>query len=369
MSETSTPEERTEDPTERRIGELRKRGALHFSMEITHVASLVAGFLILKHMCANLFADMREVIEKSFALIGSSDPITPHMLRDGFIGLLYIVLPDIVIIALVIAVVASLAVLLQTKWNIKERKIDFKFLHLNPIAGIKRIFSVQGYLTTLKAIVKLAIILPIGYFALKRFAPTMINLIHMGVPEILAFTATAIEYVFWKIIYILFAIAIFDYFWGKKQWLKMNRMTKAEVKDEMKSIQGDEQTKRRIQMKGLARIMQRIKSTVPKADVVVTNPTHYAVALKYDRTSMAAPIVLAKGKGFLALRIRSIAKEAGVPVLERKPLARALYASAEVGAQIPYELFKAVAEVLAYVYRLKGPRRMAAAASAGSVRK
>lgn len=341
------------------MGELRKKGAIHLSMEFVQLASLVSGFLILKFMCVHLFTDMREVLVKSFNMIGSSDPLTPHMLRDGFIGLLYILLPDIVIIAGVIATVASLAVFLQTKWNIKERKIDFKFLHINPWNGIKRIFSPQGYLTTLKAIAKLAIILPIGYFALKRFAPTMINLIHMGIPEILAYTASAMDFIFWKIAYVLFAIAIFDYFWGKKQWLKMNRMTKAEVKDEAKSIQGDEQTKRRIQAKGLARIMQRIKSTVPKADVVVTNPTHYAVALQYDRKTMSAPIVLAKGKGFLALRIRAIAKEAGVPVLERKPLARALYASAEVGAQIPYELFKAVAEVLAYVYRLKGKRRPA----------
>lgn len=369
MSETSTPEERTEDPTDRRMGELRRKGGIHFSVEIAHVASLVSGFLILKYMCVHLFSDMREVIIKAFTMIGSSDPLTPHMLRDGFIGLLYILLPDVLVISSVIAVVASLAVLLQTKWNIKERKIDFKFFHLNPLAGIKRIFSIQGYLTTLKAIVKLAIILPIGYYALKNFAPTMINLIHMGIPEIMAFTASAMDYVFWKIAYILFAIAIFDYFWGKKQWLKMNRMTKAEVKDEAKSIQGDEQTKRRIQAKGLARIMQRIKSTVPRADVVVTNPTHYAVALQYDRNTMAAPIVLAKGKGFLALRIRAIAKEAGVPVLERKPLARALYASAEVGAQIPYELFKAVAEVLAYVYRIKGSRRPVAATQTASMRK
>lgn len=357
MSETSTPEERTEDPTDRRMAQLRREGAIHFSTEVAQVLSLVAGFLVLKFMCTALFSDMQRVMVKSFTMIARQEPLSVPHLRDGMVGLIVLVAPDLLIIASVIAVVASLAILLQTKWNMKERKMEFKFLHINPLAGFKRIFSIHGYLNVLKAILKLAIILPIGYFALKGFAPRMLNLTHLGVPEIMAFAAVAITSVFWKIIYILSAIAIFDYFWGKRQWLKRNRMTKDEVKDERKSIEGDEQTKKKIQAKGLQRVMQRIRMTVPKADVVVTNPTHYAVALQYDRNTMSAPIVVAKGKGFLALRIRAIAKESGVPVLERKPLARALYGSTEVGSQIPYELFKAVAEVLAYVYKLKNPFR------------
>lgn len=338
------------------MGQLRKEGAIHVSPEVAQVLSLVSGFIVLNWMCTYLFEDMKQILIKALSMTARSEPLHPAMLRDGFIGLVVLIGPDIFFIAGMIAAVASLAILLQTKWNLKEKKIDWKFRYLNPIMGIKRIFSIQGFVTTLKAIVKLVIILPIGYFALKALAPSMLKLTHLGVPEIMAFTADAIGGVFWKIAYILIGIAIFDYFWTKRQWLRMNRMTKDEVKDERKSVEGDEATKKRMQAKGLQRIMQRIKSTVPKADVVVTNPTHYAVALRYDRSTMSAPIVVAKGKGFLAQRIKAIAKEAGVPVLERKPLARALYASAEIGAQIPYELFKAVAEVLAYVYKLKGPR-------------
>lgn len=339
------------------MGQLRRKGAIHLSTDLAQVCTLLAGFLIVKMLCESLFHDMELILIKSFSLIGANEPLTYPFVLSGFLGVLRLIGPEIFFIAGVIATVGFFAVMLQTKWNIKERKIDFKFLHINPLAGIKRIFSIYGWMNTMKAIVKLAIILPIGYFALKAFSPHMVQLVHMGIPETLAFTATAVSSVFWKIIYILFALAIFDYFWGKHQWLKMNRMTKDEVKDERKSVEGDEATKKKIQAKGLARIWQRIKNSVPKADVVVTNPTHFAVALQYDRDTMSAPIVVAKGKGFLAQKIKEVARDAGVPVLERKPLARALYASTEVGSQIPYELFKAVAEVLAYVYKLKGPRR------------
>lgn len=353
MAELSTPEERTEEPTDRRMGQLRKEGSIHFSSEVAQVLSLITGFLVLKYLCTGMLADLELVLVKSYKLIGSREEFTPESLRAGFVYLVTLLGPDMLILAGSIAVIASFAVLLQTKFNIKERKIDFRVFHLNPLQGIKRIISIQGIITTLKAIVKLCIILPIGYFGLKQFAPTMIELVHFSIADTLNFTSVAITTIFWKIIYVLIAIAAFDYFWGKHQWLKQNRMTKAEVKDERKSIEGDEATKRKIQAKGLQRIMQRLKNAVPKADVVVTNPTHYSVALKYDRKSMAAPTVVAKGKGHMALRIRQIARENGVPVLERKPLARALFASTEVGSQIPRELFRAVAEVLAYVYKLR----------------
>ncbi|MBX7144168.1 MAG: flagellar biosynthesis protein FlhB [Oligoflexia bacterium] len=354
MAEFSTPEERTEEPTDRRMGQLRKEGSIHFSSEVAQVLSMITGFLVLKYICAGMFENLKIILIKSYTLIGSRENFTPESLRAGFVSLVTLMVPDMLILAGSIAVVASFAVLYQTKFNIKERKIDFKAFHLNPLQGIKRIFSIQGVITTLKAIVKLAIILPIGYFALKRFAPTMIELVHFSISDTLAFTSDAMSTIFWRIAYVLMVIAAFDYFWGKHQWLKQNRMTKAEVKDERKSIEGDEATRRKIQAKGIQRILQRLKSAVPKADVVVTNPTHYSVALKYDRNTMTAPTVVAKGKGHMALRIRQIAKEHGVPVLERKPLARALFSSTEVGSQIPRELFRAVAEVLAYVYRLRG---------------
>jgi flagellar biosynthesis protein FlhB len=355
MSEHSEPEERTEEPTDRRMQQLRKDGSVHTSTEISQLLPLVIGFVSLGFIWQLLFTHMRQVLIKSFQMISDSEPLTVATLHSGFVGLVYRLAPTIIMLVMIIALCATLAVMVQTKWNIKEKLIHFKFDQLNPITGVKRVFSINGLVNTLKAIVKLILIIPVSYFALKSFAPQMVMMVHLTVPEILAFTGAAMMSLFWKVMYILIPIAIFDFFWSKHQWLKQNRMTKHEVKDERKSVEGDESTRRKIQFKGLQRIMQRIMKSVPQADVVITNPTHYAVALRYDRERMAAPTVLAKGQGFLALRIKEIAKDCGVPVLERKALARALYQSVEVGTEIPSGLFKAVAEVLAYVYRLKNP--------------
>ena len=361
MSENSTPEQRTEMPTDRRMQQLRKEGAIFHSIDLVQVISLISAFLILSISGRPLLDNLKIVFEKSFKLIEKANTLDFQTMNNGFLGLVILIGPNVITIAATIAFVSSLAVLIQTNFNIRENKINFKLSMLNPITGLSRIFSMAGLVNTLKALLKLTIILPLSYFAIKAFAPDMISLLHMSVYQILAFSGEKIMLLFWKISYILMGFAAFDFVWGKYNWLKNNKMTKEEVKDERKSVEGDEETKRRIQAKGLQRIAQRIKESVKKADVVVTNPTHYAVALKYDRDAMDAPTVVAKGQGFMAQRIKEIAREAGVPVLERKPLARALYASVEVGSVIPRELFKAVAEVLAYVYRLKNPWKYATA--------
>jgi flagellar biosynthetic protein FlhB len=204
-----------------------------------------------------------------------------------------------------------------------------------------------------KAVLKLVLVLPIGYWALQGFAPKMVQLIHMSITDVLNLTGAAVGSVFWKIMYILGALTLGDIAWGKYQWLRQNKMTKEEVKDERKAVEGDETMRRKMIAKGMARLVQKLKTTVPKADVIITNPTHYAVAIKYDRDKFAAPVVVAKGTDFIAQRIREIATEHNIPILERKALARALYASTEVGSEIPRDLFRAVAEVLAYVFRQK----------------
>lgn len=356
MSEHSTPEERTEMPTDRRMGQIRKEGALHMSDEVVKVVSLLTGYYMLQFMLGWLTSAMKQIMRHVFGQIAIHEPMDVFDIQREIAGILRLIFPPVAAICVTTAVMAALAVFFQTNFNVKPKWIDIKFDKLNPVGGIKRIFSIGGVVNTLKSIFKLALILPLGYFALKMFSPRMIGLIHESIPAIATFMKEALGVLFWRIMYILIAMAIFDYFWGRYQWLRKNKMTKEEVKDERKSIEGDEQTKRKIQAKGLQRIMQRIQDSIPQADVVITNPTHFAVALKYDRETMSAPTVIAKGKGFLALRIRKLAKESGVPVLERKLLARALFRSTEVGSQIPGELFRAVAEVLAYVYRLRGTR-------------
>jgi flagellar biosynthetic protein FlhB len=343
MASESLPEQKTEMPTDRRVSELRKEGSVFQSVDIVHVFVLVAGFLSLNLSWNLLYNDMRYVFTKSFTMIGERPSFEVHDLTNGFIRLVLLVLPDLLIITGLVSVVAVLAVMLQTNWNKRDKWIKLRWDFVNP-------------LNTLKAIVKLAVVLPIGYWALQGFAPMMVRLIHTSVRDVLALTGTAFSAVFWKIMYIFVALAVVDWVWGKFQWLKKNKMTKEEVKEERKSIEGDEAMRRKMISKGMARIAQKLKKSVPQADVIVTNPTHYAIALKYDRANHSAPIVVAKGTDFIAQRIREIAKENNIPILERKALARALYASTEVGNEIPRDLFKAVAEVLAFVYRLKRPR-------------
>jgi len=355
MAEYSTPEQRTEMPTSRRMSQLRREGALHMSSEVICVVSLLSGFYLISYSWKWFWKDLQACMIDSYRSIGDVGEFTINSVYNKFLSLLLQFGPDIAFIVVGVCITSTLAVMLQTNWNIKAKKLHFNLDLIHPIQGIKKIFSIQGFINVAKSILKLLLILPMAYVALKKFAPDMVKLIHMSIPSILVYAGTAITYLFWKILYVLIAMALFDYFYGKYRWLKQNKMTKDEVKDEQKAIEGDEATKRKIIAKGMQRIMQRIMNSVPKADVVVTNPTHYAVALKYDRATMTAPVVVAKGKGFLALRIREIAKQSGVPVLERKSLARALYGSVEIGTEIPHGLFRAVAEVLAYVYKLRNP--------------
>lgn len=363
---SSTPEERTELPTSKRLGQLRSEGAIFYSNEVTQVMCLLVSFYALTYLWPILFQQIQILFKAILRSIASPKPLSFDGVYAGILNVLYRFAPLVFGIASTIAATAICTVGFQTNWNVKSKWVRFDFGFLNPIGGIVKIFSIHGFINTAKAICKLALILPIGFFALKGEAPKMIQLVHTSLDSLFAFVIQEMRHIFWRIMYVLIVVAIFDYVWGKFQWFKVNKMTKHEVKDERKSIEGDEATKRKIINKGLARIMQRLKMSVPKAHVVITNPTHYAVALQYDRFSMKAPTVVAKGKGFMALRIREIAKEAGVPIIERKPLARALYASVEIGKEIPYDLYKAVAEVLAYVFKLKNPNRHAASQNATS---
>lgn len=356
MAKDSLPEQRTEMPTERRLGEIRKEGALFHSIDLEHAMVLLAGFLVVSYSWKILYADMRYMLVRAFTMIGENRSLTVTDLIDGFGRVAMLLLPDILLITSCVGVISGITVMLQTNWNKRDKWIKFRWDLLNPLKGVKRIFSLAGLTNLLKAIIKLVLVLPIGYWALKQYAPQMVSLVHMSLADVLNLTGEAMRNVFWKVMYIFFAIAALDIVWGRFQWLKQNKMTKEEVKDERKSVEGDEAMKRKMVLKGQQRIQNKLRTSVPKADVIVTNPTHYAVALKYDRANFAAPIVVAKGTDFMAQRIREIAKEHNIPILERKALARALYASTEVGTEIPRELFRAVAEVLAYVYRLKRPR-------------
>jgi len=215
MSENATPEERTEMPTPRRMTQLRKKGTVHFSQEIGMVLTMLAAFFLLRWTWDGLFNDIKYIYIKSFSMISNTEPLTIKELYRGFIGILYLVGPDILIIVFSVATVATLSIMLQTQWNVKEHKVKFDFQKLNPIQGLKKVISINGFVNTAKALLKLCIILPIGYFALRKFAPEMIGLIYTSVDVIMNYLGDSMIFLFWKIMYVLFAFAIFDYGLGK----------------------------------------------------------------------------------------------------------------------------------------------------------
>lgn len=356
MAADSLPEERTEDPSERRMGEYRKEGDLFISSEVVLVVSLMTAFLSLRTLSDWLLTGLISVMRESFEQIGVRQSLTAHSAGQLLSRFLYQVTPPVAILSVAVAIAASLAVMLQSNWNRREKLIQFRFHFLNPLTGIRRIFSIQGAVTTGKALVKLIFFMFIGLLSIKGIVGELPLLVMMTVEGVGEFMTTRSSNLVWRILSALLVLAVFDYAYGKWRWMRDHRMTKDEVKDERKSVEGDEATKRQIISKGIQRGRQRLMATVPTADVIITNPTHFAVALKYERDRMRAPIVVAKGQDEMALRIREIAKEHNVPIVERRELARALYRSVKIGAEIPGDLFRAVAEVLAYVYSVKRKR-------------
>lgn len=230
-----------------------------------------------------------------------------------------------------------------------------RFDRINPLQGMKRLFSPRSFVELAKSLIKLGVA---GTILWNSFRNEMMPFSEraMGMTGV-----TAIEG-FWKILYnvsiriilALLALGILDYFYQRWEHAKSLRMTKKELKDEYKQMEGDPQIKSRIKQRQRQMAMRRMMQDVPKADVVITNPTHFAIALRYDAATMSSPQVVAKGEGYMAARIREIAEENKVPLVENPPLARAIYKAVEVGGTIPAELYQAVAEVLAFVYRLRG---------------
>jgi len=349
--------EKTEDPSGKRLGQSRTDGQVGKSVDLSMIAGMTGAFLSLTYIGPLLWADMITLFKSSFSFSDTAVLTEASSLRSGFISIVIMLLPKILMILLIAAACGAGSTALQTNFLWSWKLLRPKFDNLNPISGIKRLFSLKNALNLAKSIIKLAIIGPLGYFAFMDFFPGMLSLMSAPHSHLLAFVGEGLAHAFWRIVSLLSVLGILDLVYQKWSTHRQLKMTKVEVKEERKAVEGDETTKRRILAEGLKRARSRMMKDVPTADVVVTNPTHYAVALKYDSSQYAAPTVVAKGKGFVALRIREIALENKVPVIERKQLARSLFASVEIGNMIPQELYAAVADLLAYVYRLRGKHR------------
>jgi flagellar biosynthetic protein FlhB len=273
-----------------------------------------------------------------------------------FIGMVEVLLKTAFPVMLSILFIGLFVNFFQVGIQFNTEQLSFKLDNLNPINGLGRIFSKRSLVELLKSLVKIIVIGAFIYSYLKDEILAMPQFLFYDLNTSLSQMADIIFLLAFKVIGVLIVLGVMDYGYQRWQTTQDLKMTKQEVKDEFKQTEGDPQIKGKIRSKQREMAMSRMMQEVPKADVIITNPTHYAVALSYQK-GMTAPKVVAKGKDITAQRIKSLARESDVPLVENVALARALYASTEIGDFIPHELYQSVAEVLAYVYRLKEKRR------------
>ena len=344
-------QERTETPTLKRREDARREGQVAISREVSSAALLGAialyFFLALDPTIRSLQQYWRTSLERA-----AMEELTIQGSARIFGAMLYSVAPGIAGLFGLVVVVAFFSVVMQV--GVVFTPLKFEGGRLNPIQGLQRIFSAQGGAEFFKSLFKLVII---GYVTWASYNQEVLPLLTLSQrpPEgIIQYTFSLLGTMFARVALALVVLAVFDYLfqrWTLEQRLKMTRQ---ELKEEMKQTEGDPQIRARVRQVQREMSRARMMQNVPKADVVVTNPTHYACALIYDRETMTAPQLVAKGADFIARRIREIAMENGVTLVENPLVARELYYNVEIGQQVPEQFFRAVAEILAYVYRLKG---------------
>lgn len=346
--------DKTEEPTSKKRADAKKKGQVGRSTELSTAFVLLIGFFIIKVMWAHIYGSIAAYTTYVFSHL--NQPVDTENILRIFIGIIELLAQTSLPIMIGIMLMGLAINVFQVGVNFNTEAIGFKPDKLNPINGFGRIFSKRSLVELAKSLFKIAII---GYFLydfLKDHLMAMPQFIYFDLPNSLAQIADIVFSMAFEVIAVIIVLGILDYGYQKWQTTQDLKMTKQEVKDEMKQTEGDPQIKGKIKQKQRQMAMSRMMQEVPKADVIVTNPTHFAVALQYSK-GMVAPLIVAKGQDLVAQRIKDIARDARVPIVENRPLARALYASAEVGDTVPAELYQAVAEVLAYVYRLKNRRR------------
>ena len=346
-------QEKTEAPTEKKRRESREEGQVAFSRELPS-AALLAGILLTFIATSPLILDaLREMTTQIFREMFKADELSIDSLYDLSGEIFSTLLPAFAPFAAIIVLVGISASILQVGVQITLKAIAPKFNKISPLTGLKRLFSTQSLADFLKSIAKLIIVGIVGYITYMDKI-TELNGLSVATPEaILEYNFTVVAEVSGKIVLALVAIAIFDYIYQRWHHEKQLMMTKQEVKEETKQTEGDPQLKARIRQIQREMSNARMMQEVPKADALIVNPTHFSVAVLYDRDVMEAPEVIAKGIDHMALRMRTVARENSVPILERPELARDLYANVEIGETIPERFYKAIAEILAFVYRLR----------------
>ena len=345
--------EKTEEPTQKKRDDARKKGTVAKSQELNTAFILLIGFLILRILWEYIYGNIADYTVYLYSHLGQST--TTEGITELFIGIMILLAKTVLPVMFAILIVGLAINVFQVGLMISTERLEPKLDNLNPINGFGRIFSKRSLVELAKSIFKIIVIGYFLYLYLKDQIPLLPQFIFFDLGQSLATAADIIFTMAFQVVGVIMVMAVADYAYQQWQTTQDLMMSKQEVKDEYKQMEGDPQIKGKIKQKQRQMAMQRMMSEVPKADVIITNPTHLAVALSYKK-GMIAPTVLAKGQDLVAERIKQIAREHRILIVENKPVARALYESVDVGGMVPAELYQAVAEILAYVYRIKHRR-------------
>lgn len=356
MAAEQEGQEKTEEPSEKRREDSRKEGQVAFSRETTSVAILVGIALIFYLMSSYNLKKSEAYLAHAFTNLVTQDFTIPFVISIMH-SILDAVAPIFLPFALMTLVAGIFSSVFQVGFRPTLKPLQPKLNKISPLSGIKRLFSSQGLAELAKSLFKLIVLGYIGYLTFQEELAGLTALSVISIESIIQYNFMVTAKVVGKIILALIVLAVFDFVYQRWSHEQKIKMTKQEVKDELKQTEGDPQLKSRVRQLQREMSRARMMQEVPKADAIITNPTHFSVAILYDRETMIAPQVIAKGADFLAWRMRTVAKENNIPVLERPPLARELYRDVEIGEAIPDRFYKAIAEILAYVYRLKKNQR------------
>jgi len=347
-----TGQERTEQATQRRREEVRKRGRVARSAEINSAGMLLTGFAVLMIFRDYILENIESIIKGIFSItpVFEISPSNIHVLFLNMVWKYILLLSPVFILMIVAAVVVNIV---QIGFLFTGEPLRPDLEKIDPVQGAKRIFSKRSLETLVRDMIKIIVVGWIGYSSLRKIIPHIMEMTDYSVGQVFAFAGSSVFSVAMKILIGYVVIAVLDYAFQRWDYERSIMMTKQEVREELKQTEGDPLLRARIRTVQREMARRRMMEEVPKAEVVITNPTEIAVALAYGE-DMPAPVVVAKGRRLIAEKIRSIAEEAGVPIVENVVLAQALFKAVDIGQAIPPDLYTAVAEVLAYVYRLKG---------------
>jgi flagellar biosynthetic protein FlhB len=348
-------QERTERATPRRREKARERGQVAKSVDLNAAGIICLGFTALFLVGPHLVGRVQEMMRHTMAnapSIAVSDPTFHTVFVDNITGFLTTMAP----VFIAMTAIGFAINVLQVGFKITPKAMEPKFEKLNVVSGLKRLFSMRSAVQMVRDPLKMAAVALIAFLAISSEFESFFGLPDLSVSQLGTMLGRLALITALKIGAAILVIGIIDFIYQRYEFEKSIKMSKQEIKDESKDTEGNPEIRARTRQIQRQMARQRMMASVPEADVVVTNPTHLAVALKYDPDQMDAPTVLAKGQRLIAEKIKQIAREHGIPIIEDKPLARSLYKLCDVGDLIPARLYKAVAEILAHIYRLKGQK-------------